>query len=148
MEHVSIWGIPFPTILNQKNSTGSAGGAKNSQNGGIFGATFWLKQIYRDMKFISRGLPGRCEPRPTWGKADIKNPLCSFHFNGSPLFHTAGSTTIWHSNVQTVAQWDNNKFDNRSIVNQISRKSEKRYFRQTLPDTRHRHWEHRNQCSS
>ena len=22
---------------------------------------FWLKQIYRDMKFISRGLPGRCE---------------------------------------------------------------------------------------
>jgi len=35
MEHVSIWGTPFPAILNQKNSTGSAGGAKNSQNGGI-----------------------------------------------------------------------------------------------------------------
>ena len=33
MEHVSIWGTPFPGILNQKNSTGSAGGAKNSQNG-------------------------------------------------------------------------------------------------------------------
>ena len=33
MEHVSIWGTPFPAILNQKNSTGSAGGAKNSQNG-------------------------------------------------------------------------------------------------------------------
>jgi len=32
MEHVSIWGTPFPAILNQKNSTGSAGGAKNSQN--------------------------------------------------------------------------------------------------------------------
>ena len=39
MEHVSIWGIPFPAILNQKNSTWSAGGAKNSQNGGIFVAT-------------------------------------------------------------------------------------------------------------
>ena len=26
-------GTPFPGILNQKNSTGSAGGAKNSQNG-------------------------------------------------------------------------------------------------------------------
>ena len=35
MNHVSIWGTPFPAILNQKNSTGSAGGAKNSQNGGI-----------------------------------------------------------------------------------------------------------------
>ena len=35
MKHVSIWGTPFPAILNQKNSTGSAGGAKNSQNGGI-----------------------------------------------------------------------------------------------------------------
>ena len=22
---------------------------------------FWLKQIYRDIKFILRGLPGRCE---------------------------------------------------------------------------------------
>ena len=33
MEHVSIWGTPFQAILNQKNSTGSAGGAKNSQNG-------------------------------------------------------------------------------------------------------------------
>ena len=32
MEHVSIWGTPFPAILNQKNSTGWAGGAKNSQN--------------------------------------------------------------------------------------------------------------------
>ena len=31
----NIWGTPFPAILNQKNSTGSAGGAKNSQNGGI-----------------------------------------------------------------------------------------------------------------
>ena len=31
----TICGTPFPAILNQKNSTGSAGGAKNSQNGGI-----------------------------------------------------------------------------------------------------------------
>ena len=63
MEHVSIWGTPFPTILNQKNSTGSAGGAKNSQNGGILvppNGPIWLKQIYRDMKFILRGLPERC----------------------------------------------------------------------------------------
>ena len=26
-----------------------------------FRKKIWLKQIYRDMKFISRGLPGRCE---------------------------------------------------------------------------------------
>ena len=29
----TICGIPVPTILNHKNSTGSAGEAKNSQNG-------------------------------------------------------------------------------------------------------------------
>ena len=28
----TICGTPFPAILNQKNLTGSAGGAKNSQN--------------------------------------------------------------------------------------------------------------------
>ena len=60
MEHVSIWGTPFPAILNPKNSTGSARGAKDSQNGVFFEVPIWLKQIYRDMKFISRGLPGRC----------------------------------------------------------------------------------------
>ena len=61
MEHVSIWGTPFPAILNQKDSTGSAGGAKNSQNWGILvPPKIWLKQIYRDMKFILRGLPGQC----------------------------------------------------------------------------------------
>ena len=32
----TICGTPFPAILNNKKSTGLAGGAKNSQNGGIF----------------------------------------------------------------------------------------------------------------
>ena len=36
MEHVSIWGTPFPAILNQKNLTGSARGAKTSKNWPIF----------------------------------------------------------------------------------------------------------------
>ena len=59
----TICGIPVPTILNHKNSTGSAGEAKNSQNG-VFLEVFWLKQIYRDIKFILRGLPERCELLP------------------------------------------------------------------------------------
>ena len=36
----TICGIPVPAILNHKNSTGSAGGAKNSQNG-VFLAKKW-----------------------------------------------------------------------------------------------------------
>ena len=33
---ITMCGTPFPAILNQKNSTGSAGGAKNSKNWPIF----------------------------------------------------------------------------------------------------------------
>ena len=29
--------------------------------------SFWLKQIYRDIKFILRGLPGRCALLPNHG---------------------------------------------------------------------------------
>ena len=50
MEHVSIWGIPFPAILNQKNQPGRQEGPKTAKMG-----VFWYLQKSKGGQFDGEG---------------------------------------------------------------------------------------------
>ena len=89
MEHVSIWGTPFPAILNQKNSTGSAGGAKNSQNGGIL-----VPPKIDNIRPVSTSQHGRRRQ----GQGHHGLGLC---FDGSFCGLKIGGRTVKHSNYNS-----------------------------------------------
>ena len=69
MKHSTICGIPVPAILNHKNSTGLAGGAKNSQNGGIFVPNCLDSLVYLEISTEKLAFPDGVPLSGNWSGA-------------------------------------------------------------------------------